>query len=487
MWTEIGNQLRQARESKGISLDEMKDLIQVDKVSLQYLENGEFDKISSPFYVRSWIRAYAKKVDLEPAHLLKKYRPIPADGDHAGKGDGDFSQTTKMLPALPQGDQEPYDPYATRRFDTHALSKTSKFNTRAMKALQEPSSQASEAGKEADQGGYDPYRSAADKGMGRYASYSPDVSVEKEDSHDTGSYSRSSRVTDQTGRYTPASLSDEYDPYHSMQGSMSKDHEEWDDIEPESGTSEESAYDDAGPSLSRTQTYSSGRHRALSRTRSMRAVELEEESGHTPDATGVSALPATYVGNQELGRRSRRFTRRKKNGKGSLSSWVSKHGLKSRWARFAVAGAILLVPMTIFSAYAMMDKPESAHQTSGGASNNEPQVGIQSQGGSGGSAELVPVNQGSSHGISEYEVNGRGDLKLEFSAKDTSWVQVRESNQPNAGYLKDFTLHKGESYPFTHAGNVTTDLWITLGVPDNVHVKANGKTLRSAKTIHIKK
>lgn len=75
MSTEIAQQLKQARMAAGLTLDELQDLTRISRGELAALENGKFEQLPGPFYVRAYLRAYATKVGLEPTPLLNQYRP----------------------------------------------------------------------------------------------------------------------------------------------------------------------------------------------------------------------------------------------------------------------------------------------------------------------------------------------------------------------------------------------------------------------------
>ncbi|MFC7441537.1 helix-turn-helix domain-containing protein [Laceyella putida] len=76
MSVEIGSYLRQAREAIGLSLDQLQEKTKIQKSFLIAIENGEFDKLPSPFYVRTYLRSYANCVKIEPHHILRQYRKI---------------------------------------------------------------------------------------------------------------------------------------------------------------------------------------------------------------------------------------------------------------------------------------------------------------------------------------------------------------------------------------------------------------------------
>ena len=74
MFKEIGSQFRETRNALGITLDEVHVRTKIQKSFLEDIERGQFDKLPSPFYVRTYIRSYANCIKIEPQHILRKYR-----------------------------------------------------------------------------------------------------------------------------------------------------------------------------------------------------------------------------------------------------------------------------------------------------------------------------------------------------------------------------------------------------------------------------
>ncbi len=79
---EIGQILREARENKGLTLEEVQAAIRINPRFLQALEEGEYDALPSPVHVRGFLRNYARYLGLDPEPLLARYeaglgRPRP--------------------------------------------------------------------------------------------------------------------------------------------------------------------------------------------------------------------------------------------------------------------------------------------------------------------------------------------------------------------------------------------------------------------------
>lgn len=86
--SELGEQLKRAREEKQISLDEIQALTKIQKRYLQAIENGDFDKLPGAFYTKAFIKSYAEAVGLNYDSLIQEYgHELPS-----------LSQPTEPLP-----------------------------------------------------------------------------------------------------------------------------------------------------------------------------------------------------------------------------------------------------------------------------------------------------------------------------------------------------------------------------------------------------
>ena len=70
---ELGHILREARETKGLTLDEAQEETRINSRYLAALENGEYDKLPTPVHVRGFLRNYARFLGLDSQPLLERY------------------------------------------------------------------------------------------------------------------------------------------------------------------------------------------------------------------------------------------------------------------------------------------------------------------------------------------------------------------------------------------------------------------------------
>ena len=77
--TELGKVLKEARESKGLSLDDLQQLTKIQKRYLIGIEEGNYEMMPGKFYVRAFIKQYAEAVGLDAEQLFAAHQTdIPA-------------------------------------------------------------------------------------------------------------------------------------------------------------------------------------------------------------------------------------------------------------------------------------------------------------------------------------------------------------------------------------------------------------------------
>lgn len=72
--TELGKRLKEAREAKNISLDELQNMTKIQKRYLIGIEEGNYAIMPGNFYVRAFIKQYAEAVGLDPDEIFEEYK-----------------------------------------------------------------------------------------------------------------------------------------------------------------------------------------------------------------------------------------------------------------------------------------------------------------------------------------------------------------------------------------------------------------------------
>lgn len=108
----LGEKLKQAREAKNISLIELQEKTKIQLRYLEAIENNDFASLPGDYNTKSFLRAYAKEVDLDPEQVIREYQGAPieedltqyqnAKGSRAAQYKKDDKKSTwmKMVPTL---------------------------------------------------------------------------------------------------------------------------------------------------------------------------------------------------------------------------------------------------------------------------------------------------------------------------------------------------------------------------------------------------
>ncbi len=72
MSAEIGRRLRNAREASGLTLQDIEKRTKISRRDLIAIEQGRFNFLANPVYIRSYIRAYANTVGENPQLILNQ-------------------------------------------------------------------------------------------------------------------------------------------------------------------------------------------------------------------------------------------------------------------------------------------------------------------------------------------------------------------------------------------------------------------------------
>ena len=89
----VGDKLRQARESMGLSISDVSSLLHISDEYVHALENNQFDVMPAPIYVKGYIRNYAKLLQIEGEELIQGYTQLMQDS-------GNIVRTSEELVSL---------------------------------------------------------------------------------------------------------------------------------------------------------------------------------------------------------------------------------------------------------------------------------------------------------------------------------------------------------------------------------------------------
>ena len=106
---EIGHILREARENKGLTLEDVQAKTRINVRYLTSLENGQYNALPTPVHVRGFLRNYARFLGLDPQPLLDRYLVVQGQGGQVvtPRADEDISPDN---PLLERQDQPFFDP-----------------------------------------------------------------------------------------------------------------------------------------------------------------------------------------------------------------------------------------------------------------------------------------------------------------------------------------------------------------------------------------
>jgi len=74
---EIGARLKEAREQKNLSLEDLQETTKIQKRYLAAIEEGNFGVLPGKFYAKAFIKEYANAVGLDPNELLDDFEEKP--------------------------------------------------------------------------------------------------------------------------------------------------------------------------------------------------------------------------------------------------------------------------------------------------------------------------------------------------------------------------------------------------------------------------
>ena len=74
----IGERLEEARKRKGISVREAAETTKIRGDYLQKFEANSFDLDLPPLYIRGFLRAYARHLELDPERIVNDFNTVLA-------------------------------------------------------------------------------------------------------------------------------------------------------------------------------------------------------------------------------------------------------------------------------------------------------------------------------------------------------------------------------------------------------------------------
>ncbi len=72
-WQEIGSVLKKKRESLGYDIKHVAFNVGISMHRIRYMEEGRFDEVDDPIYVRTYIKRYANFLGLDGEELARRY------------------------------------------------------------------------------------------------------------------------------------------------------------------------------------------------------------------------------------------------------------------------------------------------------------------------------------------------------------------------------------------------------------------------------
>lgn len=105
---EIGHILREARENKGLTVEDVQAQIRINARYLTALESGQYSALPTPVHVRGFLRNYARFLGLDPQPLLDRY--LNVQGQDARLTPHSVPEITPDTPLVERQDQPFFDP-----------------------------------------------------------------------------------------------------------------------------------------------------------------------------------------------------------------------------------------------------------------------------------------------------------------------------------------------------------------------------------------
>jgi cytoskeletal protein RodZ len=95
----VGAELREARERRGRSLDQISRTTKISLTILRIIETNQLEKLPPPVFLRGFLSAFAREVGLDPDDTVRRYlRQVQPEAETAEVAGHATSQATKREP-----------------------------------------------------------------------------------------------------------------------------------------------------------------------------------------------------------------------------------------------------------------------------------------------------------------------------------------------------------------------------------------------------
>src|SRR5690625_5010246 len=92
----IGEKLKEARQAKNLTLEDIQEATKIQKRYLRAIEEGNFHILPGSFYARAFIKEYAQAIGLDAALLLETHEDeLPAIGERRSEAQYTRIQRTR--------------------------------------------------------------------------------------------------------------------------------------------------------------------------------------------------------------------------------------------------------------------------------------------------------------------------------------------------------------------------------------------------------
>jgi cytoskeleton protein RodZ len=98
---DLGQLLREAREQKGVSLEQVEEATRIRQKFLQALEEGDYGALPAETYVKGFLRTYATYLGLDPEEVMAIYEGRQDEGQAAVPQPGFFQPMDISMAAPP--------------------------------------------------------------------------------------------------------------------------------------------------------------------------------------------------------------------------------------------------------------------------------------------------------------------------------------------------------------------------------------------------